>query len=261
MASTNALFSLEGKIAVVTGAGSGIGKATARVFAGAGAALVLADRDLDATEQVASTLRADGHDAVALGFELADDASIVRMFGETARRFGRLDVLVNNAGIYPKYPLDEVTALQWREMQDVNVWGCFVCLREAALRMRVAGNGGRIINISSIGGARTAVHHQVAYNASKAALDSITLSAALEYAPDRILVNSVLPGAVRPLDPRPKDPHHVPPTGPLLQPGRILLGRAADPDEVAGPILMLASAAGAYITGQTITIDGGFSIS
>ncbi|RJG00674.1 SDR family NAD(P)-dependent oxidoreductase [Noviherbaspirillum sedimenti] len=255
------LFSLAGKVAVVTGAGAGIGKGVARLFAKAGATLVIADRDLAAAELVAAELRAKDRAAIALCFDLADEASVTRLFDEVERSFHTVDILVNNAGIYPKFPLDSLTHAQWLEMQEVNVWGCFVCMREAARRMRTGGKGGRIINISSVGAARTAVHHQVAYNASKAALDSMTMSAALEYAPDGILVNSVLPGAVKPLDPRPKAYSHVSPTGPLMAPGRILLGRAADAAEVAGPILMLASAAGGYITGQTITIDGGFSIS
>ncbi len=252
------LFELTGKVAVVTGAASGIGKATARVLAAAGARVVVADKDLPGAEAVAQEL---GESAFALEFDLAEEESIRSLFHSVNEACGRLDILINNAGIYPRYSLQSVTEEQWEAMQKVNVWGCFVVLREAALLMRKVGNGGRIVNISSIGGIRTAVHDQVTYNASKAALDSITQSAALEFASDNILVNSVLPGAVAPLDPKPKAASHTPPSGPLLTPGRILLGRAAHANEVAGPILMLVSAAGAYITGQTLTVDGGFSIS
>lgn len=252
------LFSLAGKVAVITGAASGIGKACALLFARAGARVVVADKDLDGAEQVAALL---GPEHAALSFDLADDASITAMFALVGERFGACDVLVNNAGIYPKYPLNELTEPQWQEMQRINVWGCFVALREAARLMKRSGKGGRIINISSIGGIRTAVHNQIAYNASKAAIDSMTKSAALDLATDGILVNSVCPGAVVPLDAKPKAAGHSPPTGPLMSQGRILTGKPALPHEVAGPILMLASAAGGNFTGQCLIMDGGFSIS
>ncbi|MCK9544083.1 MAG: SDR family oxidoreductase [Novosphingobium sp.] len=252
------LFSLAGKVAVVTGAASGIGKATAILFANAGATVVVADKDGNGARAVADMLGA-GHAAMA--FDLADDAAIVALFAEIGQRFGRCDVLVNNAGIYPKYRFDDLTEPQWQDMQRVNVWGCFVALREAARVMRESGQGGRIIIVSSIGAVRTAVEHQLAYNASKAALDSMTKSAALELAKDGILVNSVCPGGVMPLDPKPREPGHVPATGPLMNPGRMLTGRPAEPHEVAGPILMLASAAGGNFTGQCLVMDSGFSIS
>jgi len=258
MSKLEQLFSLRDQVAVVTGGAAGIGKATARALAAAGATVVVADRNLEGAEAVAREL---GGRSSALQFEQGEEASIVDLFGRIGREFGTADILINNAGIYPRYHFDAVSAAQWDEMQRVNVWGCFIVLREAAKLMRAAGRGGRIVNVSSIGGQRTAVHDQVTYNASKAALDSITLSAALELAPHGILVNSVLPGAVRPLDPKPTTQGHTPPVGPLLAPGRILLKRYADPDEIAGPILMLAAPAGGYITGQTLVIDGGFSVS
>ena len=252
------LFSLEGKVAVVTGAASGIGKATAILFAGAGAVVVLADKNLAGAQSVAASL---GPPHVAVEFDLLDDLSIERLFETTEGSFGKCDILINNAGIYPKYRFDDLTEPQWQEMQRVNVWGCFAAMRAAARLMRKSGRGGRIVNVSSIAGVRTAVHHQTAYNASKAAIDSMTKSAALELAADGILVNSLCPGAVVPLDPKPKEPGHIAATGPLMDPGRILIGPAAKPHEVAGPLLMLASAAGGNVTGQCIVIDGGFSIS
>ena len=252
------LFGLGGKVAVVTGAASGIGKATARLLTAAGATVVVADKNGAEADEVVAEL---GPPSMAVQFDLGDDTSIANMFAKVDKALGGVDILVNNAGIYPRYKLDALSQAQWQEMQQINTWGCFVALREAARLMRRGGRGGRIVNLSSIGAVRTAVNDQVAYNATKAALDSMTLSAALELAPDGILVNSILPGAVQPLDPKPKAPGHTAPTGPLLSPGRILLKRAALPDEVAGPILMLLGAAGSYITGQTLVIDGGFSVS
>ncbi|MFM0394915.1 SDR family NAD(P)-dependent oxidoreductase [Paraburkholderia phytofirmans] len=252
------LFSVGGKTAVVTGAASGIGKATAWLLADAGARVIVADNQIEAATVVASDI---GRGAYALGFDLRDDESIARLFADTSRESGSVDILINNAGIYPRYAFDELTEAAWQEMQRVNTWGCFVAMREAARWMKHRGQGGRIINISSIGALRTAVNDQLAYNASKAALDSMTLSAALELAAHNILVNSICPGAVRPLDPKPRPAYHTSPSGPLLAEGRMLLGRPALPAEIAGPILMLASAAGGYITGQTIAIDGGFSLS
>jgi NAD(P)-dependent dehydrogenase (short-subunit alcohol dehydrogenase family) len=252
-----ALFGLDGKVAVITGAASGIGKATARLFAKAGGTVVVADVDARGAKSVAEEL---GPPHIAITFDLKNDQSINVLFGEVEQCCGRCDVLVNNAGIYPKYAFDELTREGWDEMQRVNVWGQFVAMREAAHLMKNNG-GGRIINISSIGGVRTAVVDQIAYNASKAAIDSMTFSAALDLAEHGILVNSICPGGVAPLDPKPKPVGHKPAKGPLMDAGRMLLGRPASPDEIAGPILMLASAAGGYITGQAIVIDGGFSVS
>lgn len=252
------LFRLDGKVALVTGAASGIGKATARLLADAGAAVAIADSDIAGARALAEEL---GAPARAYAFELRDDASIAAMVAATASDLGGIDILANNAGIYPKYPLDALREADWQDMQRVNIWGCFVVLQHCARVMRAKGKGGRIINVSSIGGQRTAVNDQIAYNASKAAMDSMTQSAALELAQHGILVNSVCPGAVAPLDPKPRAAGHSPATGPLLDPGRILLGRPASADEIAAPILMLASAAGGYITGQALIIDGGFSVS
>lgn len=251
------LFGLEGHVALVTGAARGIGKATARLLADAGASVVIADKDLSGAEVAASEISG----AQALGFDLADDSSIETMLAAIEDKFGRLDVLVNNAAIFPRYPFDTLTNPQWQEMQQINVWGCFVVMRAAARLMKKGGRGGAIITVSSVGAPRTAVHNQIAYNATKAAIDSMTISAAYDLAPDNIRVNSIQPGAVSPLEHKPHPPGHRAPSGPLTAPGRILLGRPALPDEVAGPILMLAGAAGAYITGQAIVVDGGFFIS
>jgi len=252
------LFGLEGKVAVVTGGASGIGKRVAQVLSDAGAAVVVADRDIRGAKKVADEL---GSNCVAMGFDLADDQSIIDLFSQVAETHDRLDILINNAGIYPKYSLDSLTEEQWQSMQKINTWGCFVALREAAKLMKRSSSNGRIVNISSVGAARTAVNNQIAYNASKAALDSITQSSALDLAEFGICVNSILPGAVRPLDLKAKPLGHSPPAGPLMGEGRILLGRPALAEEIAGPVLMLVSPAGAYITGQAIVIDGGFSIS
>lgn len=252
------LFGLRNQTAVVTGAASGIGKATARVLSAAGAKVVVADRNYKGAQAVADELGGDGF---AVEFDLESDDSIRGLFCEVDSAYGRLDILINNAAIYPRYAIDRITRSEWETIQRVNVWGCFEVLRGAARLMCAAGNGGRIVNLATIGSVRTAVNDQIAYNASKAALVSITQSAALEYASANILINSILPGAVAPLDPNTSNATHTQPTGPLLSDGRILLGRAAHANEVAGPILMLVGSAGAYITGQTLIIDGGFSIS
>ncbi len=249
-------FDLTDRVAIITGAAAGIGKATARLFAAAGATVVVADLDPAGARAVAEEIG-----GFPVPFDLADDGSIGAMVRATNGKFGRLDILVNNAGIYPRFSLNDATEANWQQLQKVNVWGCLVALREAAAVMLSHERGGRIINVSSIGGARTAINDQVLYNATKAALDAITKSTALELAPHGITVNSLLPGAVLPLDPKPRAAGHTPPSGPLVDPGRIPLGRFANADEIARPLLMLASDAGSYITGQTIIVDGGFSVS
>lgn len=255
------LFGLHGQVAIVTGGGAGIGAATAKLLAEAGAQVVIANRSAASGERLAAALVAAGHTALALAADVADEAAVLQLFEAVDRQCGRVDVLVNNAAAMHKSPLLDTTSAQWDALQQTNLRGAFLCLREAAKRMRAGGRGGRIVNVSSSSSLHPGVHGNAAYSASKAGLNMLTRSAALDLAAERILVNAVLPGSTRTrAATQPRDEHAPRVTGPATDPGRYPLGRAAEPDEIAAAILFLASPAASYITGQTLVVDGGFLI-
>lgn len=252
------LFDLSGKVAVVTGAGSGIGHAIARYFAAAGAAVVIADRNASHGERVAAELREDGRESVAIETDVSDETSVQTLITKTVAHFGALDVLVNDAGIFPFMPIAQMTLAAWEGVQDVNLRGTFLCTREAALRMRAQGRGGRIINISSIDALHPSSVGLAHYDASKGGVNMFTRSAALEFGHDGITVNAILPGSIA------TEGAAEASKGSDLDLGtfgrRIVLGRTGTPDDVAGAALFLASKAASYVTGQFLIVDGGFLI-
>ncbi len=252
------LFGLDGRVAVVTGGSSGIGKATARLFAQAGARVVVANRNAANGEDVAGALRDEGLDATAIAADVADETAVVGLFATTLDRLGAIDILVNNAGIMPKYPFTETTAEQWDEVQQVNLRGAYLCMREAAKAMIARGEGGRIVNVSSTSSLVPGVLGNAAYCASKGGMNMLTKSAALDLSPHRINVNAVLPGGTMTEGVMRLREGPTMFEGPNTELARYRLGRLAEPDEVASAILFLASAGGNYITGQTIVVDGGF---
>ncbi len=254
----HSLFGLHGRVAVVTGGSAGIGKATAKLFAQAGASVVVANRNAANGEEVADALRDEGLDAIAIAVDVADEEAVVNLFIATLERLGGIDILVNNAGIMPKYPFTEATAGQWDEVQQVNLRGAYLCMREASKAMIDRGKGGRIVNVSSTSSLVPGVLGNAAYCASKGGMNMLTKSAALDLSPHKINVNAVLPGgtmteAVIRLREGPTMFE-----GPNTESARYRLGRLAEPEEVASAILFLAGAGGNYITGQTIVVDGGF---
>jgi NAD(P)-dependent dehydrogenase (short-subunit alcohol dehydrogenase family) len=249
------LFALHGLTAVVTGASAGIGKGIAHSLALAGARVVVAARNMASAQEVVAEILAAGGDALALPVEITDEASIIRLMEQANAELGRIDILVNNAGVFPPGAILTTSATQWEELYRVNVTGSFVCLREATKWMKHAGRGGRIINISSNASIRSSVPDRAAYNSSKAAINRLTQDAALEFAADGIRVNAVLPGpiATEKLDA-------------LGDAGRQLHEQVAKrvplncwgaPQDIAAAVIFLSGASGAYITGQTLVVDGG----
>lgn len=256
------LYSLVGQTAVITGGGSGIGLSIARLFAAAGARIVIADIDGDAGLAASKALGEEKREAIAVTTDVADETSVTTLFDAAEASFGRVDILVNNAGIFPKIPFLEVSPDDWKRMHAVNLHGSFLCMQEALRRMRRHGEGGAIVNISSVSSMRTAVFNNVAYNASKAGVNALTFTAALEFAADGIRVNAVLPGAVLTDGARKAtSTAKTPVSGPLTQPGRMPLGRVGNGDDIAAAALFLASPAASYITGQFLAVDGGFQVS
>jgi NAD(P)-dependent dehydrogenase (short-subunit alcohol dehydrogenase family) len=252
------LFGLDGKAAAVTGAAEGIGREIARHLAGAGASVAILDRNSAGAAQAARAIGGDGHHAIAIGMDLSDEISIVDGFREVIRQFGHLDILVNCAGIQNRELITETSAELWDLLQRINSRGLFVCLREAAKIMRAAGKGGRIINISSMGSIHPVMPGLAAYNASKAAVNALTRSAALELSGDRITVNAILPGAVATVGAG-KAPGPAP-SGRVVA-GLPPLGRLATPTDIAAAVLLFAGTGGDAITGQTLIVDAGYLLS
>ncbi|HRB02872.1 MAG TPA: SDR family oxidoreductase [Ilumatobacteraceae bacterium] len=243
-------------VMLITGAGRGIGAAIARAAAAQRYHLVLNySTSADAADELAAELRETGCRVVTVRADVADEADVVRMFATVDERFGRIDVLVNNAGAAGGYgPLDTVTADMLTRLWAVNISGPFLCSREAAARMRTdhGGRGGSIINISSkaavLGGADEWVH----YAASKGALDTMTVGLSKELANVGVRVNGVRPGLIE------SDFHlHAPPGRLERMAPTIPMQRSASAAEVAPAVMWLASPEADYVTGAFIYVTGG----
>ncbi|HAJ37883.1 MAG TPA: NAD(P)-dependent oxidoreductase [Chloroflexi bacterium] len=251
---------LSGKVALVTGAARGIGRAVAEVFVRAGAAVMIADLpDSDGATTAASLSRAGGQAAFTAADVTRDAAA---MTAATVERFGRLDILVNNAGIF--YNADALSTPfdAWLRAVEVIYHGTFLCSQAAGRVMAAQKQGGRIINISSVN-AFLGMANSSHYNSAKGAVDQLTRCLAVEWAPHGILVNSVAPGFVE----TPMaivdgvNEHETPDFQEFyVRRRRIPLARPAQPEEIAEVVGFLASPRCTYITGQSIVVDGGLSI-
>jgi NAD(P)-dependent dehydrogenase (short-subunit alcohol dehydrogenase family) len=242
-------FSLSGKTAVVTGAASGIGKATAEALAAAGAHVVVADRNMAAARAVAAALPS----AVAVEADVTDEAAIETMLSAAP---GPVDILVNNAGLAIRRPAVELTAGDWNKVVDVNMTAVFLCSRAAARRMIARGSGGAIVNVASIMGlSGGGLYPNISYQTTKGAVVNMTRALAVEWAPHGIRVNAVAPTYVRtpfikPITDQPDLVAKIEAMTPLR--------RLAEPEDVASAILFLASPGAAMVTGHTLPVDGGF---
>lgn len=253
------MFDLTGKVALVTGASSGIGRASAIALAMQGAKVALAARRIDRLEAVAAEIKSLGKEAIAIQMDVTKKTDIDSAVAKTVTKFGRLDILLNNAGVAEFVPFLDMTEEQWDKTLDTNVKGYFLVAQAAAKEM-VKNKWGRIINIASIasGGVGVGFPSIAQYCASKGAVVAMTEALADELAPMGILVNAIGPGVIESemTEGILKDPAQA---QALLS--RAPLKRAGKPEEIAAAVVYLASDEASYTTGATLYIDGGWTAS
>lgn len=241
---------LPNKVAIVTGAARGIGEATARELAREGAKVALCDLDFDLAEQVAASIRAGGGEATAFGHDLAKPELTEQLVLETVNQYQRLDILVNNAAICPRIPIEAMTEAAFDRIINVNLKAVFFLSRAAAEQMKHH-RWGRIVNVASTAARVGGLKNATVYGASKAGILAMSKSLARHYAPDNILVNVVSPGAVdtrlmeMPAEERAVFVEHVP------------LKRMAPPAEIAQVIVFFCSDKASFTTGATLDVNGG----
>jgi NAD(P)-dependent dehydrogenase (short-subunit alcohol dehydrogenase family) len=249
-------ISFEGKVVLVTGAASGLGLATAKAFAESGASVALADWNADAARAATDELTAQGHKAIAIACDVADDAQVEAMVAQTVAAFGRLDAAYNNAGVQNVLAeTADTTREDYDRVMGINLRGEWSCMKFELLQMRKQGSGA-IVNCSSLGGLVGGAERGI-YHAAKHGVLGFTKSAALEYAVRGIRINAICPGLI-----------WTPMADQMVAGGQgdalkameksIPMGRVGRPEEIANAVLWLCSDAASYVTGQSISVDGGF---
>jgi NAD(P)-dependent dehydrogenase (short-subunit alcohol dehydrogenase family) len=249
-------LSFENKVALVTGAGSGMGLATAKAFAESGAAVVLADWNEKSVRAAADEFIAQGHKALAVACDVSDDAQVEAMVKETVATFGQLDAAFNNAGVQNVLvETADTTRQDYDRVMDINLRGVWSCMKFELQQMRKQGSGA-VVNCSSLGGLVGGAERGI-YHASKHRVLGFTKSAALEYAARGIRINAVCPGLI-----------WTPMVDQMVAAGQgeamkameksVPMGRVGRPEEIATAVLWLCSEAASYMTGQSISVDGGY---
>lgn len=252
------LFNLSGKTAVITGGSTGLGRQMAEALAEFGANVVLAARKVERCEDTASEIkRSFGVEAIAVQCDVAREDTIVNLIDRTVKTFGRLDIMVNNAGTTWGAPAEEYPLDKWQQVIKVNLSGSFIAAQEAYKVMKKQGSG-KIINIASIFGivgAKTNIMEASAYNASKGALLTLTKDLAVKWAPSGVNVNAISPGWF---------PTHIAEKTIELHRTEFLdyipAGRFGNDDDLKGAVVYLASKASDYVYGQVLVVDGGWII-
>jgi NAD(P)-dependent dehydrogenase (short-subunit alcohol dehydrogenase family) len=246
-------FRLDGRVAIVTGASSGLGAETARQMASAGARLAIGARRAEKLTELCAEMRSQGHDVVAIPFDVSSPDECQRFVARTIEAFGQVDVLVNNAGIATAVPATRETPQGFTSVLEVNLFGTYWMAQAVA---RAMASGGSIVNISSVLALTTAGLPQAAYSASKAGVIGLTRDLAQQWtARKNIRVNAIAPGYFATEMTAAYDPGYVESLVP-----RMLMGRQGQLEELAAAVIFLASDASSYITGTVLTVDGGFTV-
>jgi NAD(P)-dependent dehydrogenase (short-subunit alcohol dehydrogenase family) len=247
-------FDLTGKIALVTGASRGIGEGIARLLAAQGAHVIVSSRKQDACEAVAASIREDGGKAEAYACHIGEMAQIDRLFADLEARHGRIDILINNAATNPHFGhITETDVGAFQKTVDVNIRGYFF-MSSAAARLMARNGGGSIVNVASVNGVTPGAQQGI-YSITKAAVISMTKAFARECAPQKVRVNALLPGAT---DTKFASALFHNPVILEQALSRIPMRRVAEPSEMAGAVLYLASDAASYTTGAALNVDGGY---
>jgi NAD(P)-dependent dehydrogenase (short-subunit alcohol dehydrogenase family) len=249
----NPSYDFTGQVALVTGAASGMGLATARAFARSGAAVVLADRHEAALDAVTAALAREGHKFLGVATDVTDESQAARMVERTVQTFGRLDMAYNNAGILGSMgDVTDETASAFDEVNAVNLRGVWTCMKHELLHMRRQGSGA-IVNCSSLGGL-VGLAGRAAYHASKHGVIGLTKCAALDYAAKGIRINAICPGCIDT------------PMGDAIDPAAMReflrdqpIGRMGTADEIAAAVLWLCSPGASFVLGVALPVDGGFT--
>ncbi|HEY6648641.1 MAG TPA: glucose 1-dehydrogenase [Mycobacterium sp.] len=253
---SNPTYDFSGQVALVTGAGSGMGLATARVFAEAGAAVVMTDINPTTVKAAADTLSKAGHQVLAVECDVADEASVAGAVRAAVDTFGRLDMAFNNAGIQvPPCDAADEPAEVFDRVNAINLRGVWACMKHELAQMRSQGSGA-IVNCSSLGGL-DGIPGRAAYHASKHGVLGLTSSAALEYAPRGIRINAVCPGTIA-----------TPMVTDMIDKGELdtaeaianqPINRLGEPDEIAAAVLWLCSPGASFVIGVALPVDGGYT--
>jgi NAD(P)-dependent dehydrogenase (short-subunit alcohol dehydrogenase family) len=244
-----------GKVAIVTGGGNGIGAATCRAFAAAGAHVAVVDRDGAAAERIAAEIAGNRGNAAAYPLDVTDRVGFAAIAEGVATKAGGVDILVNGAGVTIRRMIGDMGPEDWDRVIAVNLTGAFNGIQAVLPHLRARG-GGAIVNIASIAGLRISFGGTANYSASKAGLLGLTRHAAYELAPDHIRVNAVCPGATATAF----GGSMPTPESKAVRAQKIPLGRMCEPEDIADPILFLASDAARMITGIALTVDGGLMV-
>jgi NAD(P)-dependent dehydrogenase (short-subunit alcohol dehydrogenase family) len=256
-------MSLDGKVALVTGAGRGMGRATALALANDGASVAVTDILADAVEETATDVRATGQNSVAISADIGDGDDIDRVIADTVSALGRVDILVNNAGVTRYLDIMDITEADWDRIHRVNARGAFFVMQRIARQMIEQGDGGRIVNIASIAGKGYRGTSNAAYAASKGAVLAMTMIAAHQLGRHDINVNAICPGATLTAMGEETMAGRAATSGITMEElaqardARIPIGRANEPEDIAAMARFLSGPGSRNITGQSFNVDGG----
>jgi NAD(P)-dependent dehydrogenase (short-subunit alcohol dehydrogenase family) len=248
-------FDLSGKVAIVTGGSRGLGRSMALALADGGAHVIIIDILISQAKEVAKEILRKGVESLAIKADVTKPREVQKMVSQVMKHFGRIDILINNAGINIIAPAENFAVKDWEKVLNINLKGVFLCSQVVG-KVMIKQKKGKIINIASIHGLVGSIHHAVAYNSSKAGVINLTRALAIEWGKNNINVNAIAPGIIETdltrerLENKKYCKYWI---------DRTPLGRIGKPEDLIGAVIYLSSEASNWLTGQTIVIDGGYT--